>query len=150
MGDSCDNCPSAPNPDQANADGDAFGDACDVCVDDPLNDEDGDGLCAAADACPTVAPDLGLDADNNGCTDTIAGLAAFVEGLNLSNQIERGLLAKLTEAQKALDRGNEGPAINALNDFIGQVNAKRDRGISSVDADSLILYASNLIQLISA
>jgi hypothetical protein len=30
--DALDNCPTVPNPDQANADGDALGDACDPCT----------------------------------------------------------------------------------------------------------------------
>ena len=41
-----DNCPLDFNPDQANADGDAFGDACDLCQgDDDSGDDDDDGLC---------------------------------------------------------------------------------------------------------
>src|SRR5262249_35211288 len=32
--DCADNCPTVPNPTQANADGDAFGDACDPCPND--------------------------------------------------------------------------------------------------------------------
>lgn len=43
--DASDNCPSVPNRDQRNTDGDAQGDACDA-------DDDGDGVLDAADACP--------------------------------------------------------------------------------------------------
>jgi hypothetical protein len=46
--DTADNCPTAANPDQENADGDTLGDACD-------DDRDGDGVANAADVCPTVA-----------------------------------------------------------------------------------------------
>jgi hypothetical protein len=38
VGDSCDNCPEIPNPDQADGDGDSVGDLCDfVCGDADAN-----------------------------------------------------------------------------------------------------------------
>jgi hypothetical protein len=46
--DDADNCPSNPNPDQANADGDSDGDACDA-------DDDNDGVADGDDGCPTQA-----------------------------------------------------------------------------------------------
>ncbi len=55
-----DNCPSAPNPDQANEDGDAFGDACDRCpayADDSQQDSDCDGVSDPCDPRPTTPGD---------------------------------------------------------------------------------------------
>ncbi len=62
VGDDCDICPFAPDPDQADSDSDGFGDACDVC---PLNsdpgqqDTDGDGIGDACDGCVGPGGDPG-------------------------------------------------------------------------------------------
>ncbi len=75
-----DNCPSVPNPDQADLDDDGLGDACDSCT-----DFDGDGFgdpghpanTCADDNCPSVfnADQSDFDGDGTGdacdpCTDT--------------------------------------------------------------------------------
>lgn len=49
--DGADNCPDAPNPDQADDDGDGIGNACDPFYRGP--DVDGDGKGAMDDRCPT-------------------------------------------------------------------------------------------------
>lgn len=50
VGEIYDNCPFAPNPDQADFDDDGYGDACD-------DDVDGDGVPNDADLCPSTDPD---------------------------------------------------------------------------------------------
>jgi len=60
VGDACDNCPDAVNPDQADADGDGLGDACDNCpvaVNPDQTDTDGDGIGDACDESAPVAED---------------------------------------------------------------------------------------------
>ncbi len=78
IGDDCDNCPGASNPQQEDADGDCVGDACDNCVNDANYDQgdgDDDGHGDVCDNCPEAANDDQADADGDGlgdvCDDTV-------------------------------------------------------------------------------
>ncbi len=66
--DARDNCPTVPNADQADADGDGQGDVCD-------DDDDNDGVADTADNCRTTANPDQADSDGDGigdaCDDTV-------------------------------------------------------------------------------
>jgi len=80
IGDICDNCPVTPNLDQADLDEDGTGDVCD-------DDMDGDGMLNERDNCPVIANESQLDSDEDSvgdacdhCIGTLPGLAVDETG----------------------------------------------------------------------
>ncbi len=124
-----------------------------VVYEPPLfaTDTDGDGVFDHLDQCKFAAPRLGIDTDQNDCTDAIADLKNIVNqlGYGWPSNVQSGLLGKLDEAQKALDRGSTNVAKNKLQDFIDQVEGQRGKAISPANADYLEAYARGLITLIT-
>ncbi|MGH7286281.1 MAG: hypothetical protein ACRELY_32585, partial [Polyangiaceae bacterium] len=66
-----DNCPFAPNTDQADSNDDGIGDACQLCPCDPGNDQDQDGVCG-----PTCAY------GTPGCLQRCAGVNSFASQID--------------------------------------------------------------------
>ncbi|MGZ3319257.1 MAG: thrombospondin type 3 repeat-containing protein, partial [Isosphaeraceae bacterium] len=73
-----DNCPTAPNPDQRDTNGNGIGDACDP-------DIDGDGVLNASDNCPTVPNPDQRDDDRDGHGDACDPRYCFVTIPNTPN-----------------------------------------------------------------
>jgi hypothetical protein len=69
--DAIDNCPSDPNPDQSDVDGDGIGDRCQLCTSPTGADDDGDGIANECDGC-----------DNRGADDNHDGVPDACEHLD--------------------------------------------------------------------
>lgn len=72
-------------------------------------------------------------------------LVTDVETLGIPHGIENGLLAKLQAALRAIDEGRDGAAINQLEAFIHQVEAKRGSQFTDAEADALIATAQAIL-----
>jgi hypothetical protein len=75
-------------------------------------------------------------------------IKADVENSDLSFGIKNSLVAKLENAAKSLEEGNNRTAINKLNSFINEVEAQRGKAITTEQPDVLIAQAELVIDII--
>src|SRR5258708_2202941 len=77
-------------------------------------------------------------------TEGITELIAIVKSFGLSSGLQTSLDAKLADALSAINAGQTATACSELTDFINQVKAKANKGISPSQAQQLIKAATNL------
>jgi methionine-rich copper-binding protein CopC len=81
--------------------------------------------------------------------EAVQDLSSKVDELGLSPDIENGLMAKLTAANKQIAQKKNASSRNMLNAFINQVNAQTGKAISPDQSGDLISAAQQIINALS-
>ena len=164
--DTCDDCSSGTDNvanDGTDTDADGACDAGDIDDDndglsdvqeaafgtDPLDpDTDDDGVGDVSDSCP-LENATGFDANDNGCIDNFAGLTdvinTLVTGGIIDENLANPLITKVENAEKSATKDNICAAVNQLEAFKNQIEAKRGNPLSDEVADKIIQYTNNII-----
>lgn len=69
----------------------------------------------------------------------------LVVALPQTNQVERGLISKLTSAQSAYDNGRTATGTRLMTSFINSVNGLTPKKLSATDAEELVVAAQQVI-----
>ena len=113
-----------------------------------LSDGDGDGIPDADDLCPDENA-TGFDADQDGCIDSITGLAdvliTLVDEDVIDADFANSLIKKVENAQKSTTKDNICAAVNQLGAFINEIEAQTGKKLSEESATFLIEYTNNVI-----
>ena len=99
IADPIDNCPTVPNQDQLDTNGDGVGDACEACV--GIGDADSDGVCDPTDNCPTIFNPTQADFDGDGIGDACES-GAILADVDLSGRVDGLDLARIGRAFGAM------------------------------------------------
>lgn len=115
-----------------------------------INDSDDDSIVDAYDDCPyesAIVNGIDRDANDNGCPDTPDELLDEINAANIHKGIKQSLDAKLQNANKSYNKGNDIAGNNQLRAFINEVRAQTGKKIPQYLADLLIAMAENIIAL---
>lgn len=96
----------------------------------------------------TVGTEIVITVRNVTPLDLVKALQKAMEGLGIHDGTKKSLLAKLENARKSLEKGQDEAAANKIEAFVHEVQAQRGKKIPIVTADELIGAAWEIIDLL--
>ena len=117
------------------------------CILAPIGTYVNTTAATAPTACPTGTNTLtiGSTSIDDCLNNSLADLPGIITSLGLSHGTENSLLAKVNNAQAALDRGDTDNAQEKLLSFVDEVKAQQGKKIDEDDANMLIEFVENIL-----